>query len=221
MLTNELLVFLKQLKKNNNRDWFQKNKKTYEKNVKEPFEAFVAQLIENVAKFDPLIDLPAKKAIFRIYRDTRFSKDKTPYKTHISAAFSPNGRKEANDPGYYFHLDASRLMIGGGAYFIDKEGLQALRQHMAEDIPTFQKLYRGKRFANLFDTIQGEANKRIPKEFKTAFEKEPLIANKQFYFMAELPAKMILEKDAMKTILKHYKTGFAFNQYLREAFGKS
>ncbi len=218
MLSKESLSFLKKLEKNNNREWFKTHKKTYESDIKIPFESFITTLIEKVSDFDPLIDLPAKKAIFRIYRDTRFSKDKTPYKTHISAAFAPNGRKNPNDPGYYFHLETGRLMIGGGAYFIDKIGLQTLREFIDNDIKRFQKIINQKKFVDCFGGIQGEANKRIPKEFKPAFEQEPLIANKQFYFMVDLPASTVFEKDGLKTILKYYKAAYPVNNYLREAF---
>ena len=218
MLTKESLAFLKKLVKNNNRDWFKTNKETYEKDIKIPFESYISSLIQQVNQFDPLIDLPAKKAIFRIYRDTRFSKDKTPYKNHISAAFAPYGRKNPNDPGYYFHLDAKRLMIGGGAYFIDKVGLQTLREFIDNDIKRFQKMANHKTFLTHFEGIQGEANKRIPKEFQPAFEKEPLIANKQFYFMKEFPSSIVLEKEGLKTILKYYKAAYPVNNYLREAF---
>ncbi len=218
MLSKEILSFLRKLEKNNNRDWFNTHKKNYETDVKAPFEAFVTELIAQVGKFDPLIDMPTKKAIFRIYRDTRFSKDKTPYKTHISAAFAPNGRKNPNDPGYYFHLESGRLMIGGGAYFIDKTGLQTLREFIDNDVARFKKVIGKSAFKKHYEMVRGEANKRIPKEFNTTFEKEPLIANKQFYFMAELPSANILEKDFMKNLIGYYKAGYEFNAYLREAF---
>lgn len=218
MLQKEILTFLKNLKKNNNRDWFKDQKKHYDTNVKEPFTEFVTQLISKVSKFDPLIDMPAKKAIFRIYRDVRFSKDKSPYKTHLSAAFAPNGRKNPNDPGYYFHLEADRIMLGGGSYFMDKKGLQTLREFIDNDVKRFNKIINKKSFINHYHSVQGEANKRIPKEFQDTFEIQPLIANKQFYFMSELPSKVIVEKDFMKKCIQIYKAGFEFNDYMREAF---
>lgn len=218
MLSSNIITFLKDLNKNNNREWFKTNKKRYETDVKKPFEHFVEELMNDVQKFDPTIDMPFKKAIFRIYRDTRFSKDKTPYKTHISAAFAAKGKTAPNDPGYYFHLEAGRLMLGGGAYFVDKEGLLALRQHIQNDIPAFKKIIENKKFIQHYESIQGEANKRIPKEFKETFKAFPLIANKQFFFMAELPSKMITEKDFKKKVLDYYKAGYELNCYLREAF---
>lgn len=218
MLSNEIITFLKDLNKNNNRDWFKSNKKRYEEEVKIPFQSFVEEMITEIEKFDSEINATVKKSIFRIYRDTRFSKDKTPYKTHISAAFATKGKTNPNDPGYYFHLEPGRLMIGGGAYFMDKGGLQALRESIQNDTKGFQKVIENKNFVKHFKAIQGEANKRIPKEFKETFTTFPLIANKQFFFMAEHSSDIVSKKNFLKLVIDHFKAGYELNCYLREAF---
>ena len=118
MLTTASFDYLKDLSKNNNREWFHANKKAYEKDLKKPFQNLVQQLIDTFQRHDPDIQIQPKEAIFRINRDIRFSKDKTPYKTHVSAIISPKGRKGKEYPGFYFHFEAGRLMMGGGAYFL-------------------------------------------------------------------------------------------------------
>ena len=202
--------------KNNNRDWFKTNKKRYEESVKVPFEGFVGSLISSLQTKNPEIQISPKEAIFRIYRDTRFSKDKTPYKTHISAIISPKGRKGKEYPGFYFHLEPGALMMGGGAYFLEKESLHRLRSHIVENKDRFHALISEKSFKNNFEALQGDQNKRLPSEFKAYQEEIPLIANKQFYYMAELDPKTILADDFLTQTTDILNTGKALNDFLIE-----
>ena len=113
--SKDFLDFFKELAANNNKDWFDANRKRYDKSVKEPFKAFVADLISESQKIDPSIDIEAKDAIFRINRDIRFSKDKTPYKLDRSAIISAAGRKDHSIPGFYIALGPDKTYLGGGA----------------------------------------------------------------------------------------------------------
>ncbi len=213
--TKEFINYFKDLNKNNNRDWFHANKKRYEANAKEPFKELVADLIKKLK-----LDLEPKNAIFRINRDIRFSKDKTPYKTQVSAILTPGGRKQKDHPGYYLALSHGSLMIGGGAYFLEKDDLYAVRQHIMNNPKAFAKLIKKKAFVDKYEAIQGDKNKRIPKEFVEAHEAQPLIANKQFYFMSEHDLKNILKDDLLKYIMDHFKAGADLNQFLIDAMGK-
>ncbi len=220
MLNKDFIKFLKDLNKNNNRDWFQENKKRYETSVKKPFEELVTTVVEKIQAFDPEVQIEPKKAIFRIYRDVRFSKDKSPYKTHVGAAISPRGRKFMNDPGYYLHISGGSVMLGGGAYGLDKEGLYNLRQHIINHPKEFKKLISRKTFADKFGELRGEKNKRLPVEFREAAETQPLLFNKQFYFMSELKPSTTTEKDFVKTILSYYKAATPLNEFFRSGLNQ-
>ena len=214
MLTQSSLDFLKDLSKNNNRDWFQTNKARYEKELKKPFEDFIGQIIQEIKKEDPRITLEPKKAIFRIHRDTRFSKDKTPYKTNVGAYISP--AKEL--PGYYIHLEQGTFMTAGGAYSLEKEQLYQVRQHISRNPQHFKDIINHPDFkAHFEEGIRGEQNKKLPPEFQEAAKKQPLLFNKQFYAGAELDPKIILQADVMNVVMSHYHALKPLNDFLIEA----
>ena len=217
LIKKEFLLFLKDLANNNNREWFHANKKRYENELKKPFVEVVQTVIDGLNKAGHNIEIAPKDMIFRINRDIRFSKDKSPYKTNVGALISEKGRRHKEYPGYYLHIEQGQLMIGGGAYFMEKEALYACRQAIANDPKGFKKIINAKAFKDHFGGIQGAKNKRIPKEFVEPGEKQELIYNKQFYFMAELDPKLLLKDDALKTIISHYKAGKALNTFLQEA----
>jgi uncharacterized protein (TIGR02453 family) len=219
MLTQESFDFLRDLSRNNNRDWFHTNKKRYEQHLKEPFKAFVQALIDTFQKHDPSIQIAPKDAIFRINRDIRFSKDKSPYKTQCLGHHLPReGRKGKEYPGFYLHVEYGRLMMGGGAYFVEKETLYQIRQSIAHQSGSrFQSIYTAPAFVEKYETIQGDQHKRLPKEFKDLAEKEPLIANKQFYMMAELDPAHILADDVLDFVESYYLAGKPLSDFLAEA----
>lgn len=217
MLTQQSLDFLKDLSKNNNRDWFHDNKKRYEKELKKPFENTIGAIIQEVQKVDPNIVVTPKQAIFRIYRDTRFSKDKSPYKTHVSAILAPGGTKQKEHPGMYIHVEPGMLMLGGGAYFLETQSLYQLRQFITLNIKRFENIISNPGFVEKYETLKGEKNKRLPKEFMEAAETQPLLYNKQFYYMAELDPKNVLRKDFVPFVMEHYHAAKPFNDFLIEA----
>jgi uncharacterized protein (TIGR02453 family) len=221
MLTSDSLQFLYDLSQNNNRDWFEKNKKRYEAVLKKPFEATVAALIERLLRFEPGFGpLAPKDCIFRIHRDTRFSKDKSPYKTNVAAAFTPKGTKGNAEmmsyPGYYFSLEFGNLWIGGGAYFLDKEPLHRVRTAIAQDPEAFRALLDEKDLAEKFGGLaQSEVNKVMPPDLKDAAKQEPLLLNKQFYFMAEMDPETALRPDFPDFLAEHFRAGKPLNDWLR------
>lgn len=209
--------FFIDLAPNNNKEWFDANRKRYEENVKEPFEAFVAEVIKRVAQVDPKVAITPREAIFRINRDVRFSKDKAPYKTRMSAVVAAGGRKDHSSGGIYFELGPENVALYGGQYMPDKEQLQHIREHIAANLTQFRKLRTAKAFVDHFEEIQGERNKVVPKEFKEALISEPLIANKQFYFMAELPPKTVTDPKLVDILMEHYKAMKPMNDFLAAA----
>lgn len=210
--------FFKDLAKNNNKEWFDANRKRYEAEVKEPFAAFVEAAIAQIRQHDKAVDIEAKDAIFRIHRDVRFSKDKTPYKLEASAIISPAGRKDHTVPGIYFALGPEAVKFYGGCYMPDKPQLERIRTAILRDGKGFRKAVAGKAFADLFpDGVQGERNKVLPAEFKAAVAKEPLIANKQFYVGAELPAKLVVDPKLMELLVEHFQAMRPLNAWLTAA----
>jgi uncharacterized protein (TIGR02453 family) len=209
--------FFIDLAPNNHKEWFDENRKTYEKEVKEPFKKFVGDVIERLKEFDPGLDVEPKDSIFRINRDIRFAKDKTPYKMHVAAAISRKGKKVHDYPGLYIHLGPEKVWIGGGAYSLSKEKLEDVRSAIAKKPKEFQKAISDKDFVKTYGKVRGDAHKRIPKEFKEVVEDVPLIANKQFYYMSELPPETVERDDLLEIVVNHYKAALPVHSFLAEA----
>ena len=218
--TSDFNAFFKELAKNNNKEWFDANRKRYETSVKRPFEAFTAEAIKRIAKHDKAVKIGPKEAIFRINKDIRFSKDKTPYKLETSAIISTAGRKDHSTPGIYFALGPESLKFYGGAYQPEKDQLQRIRTAILRDGKGFRKVIEAKNFKAMFGNVQGGANKVLPPEFKAAVVKEPLIANKQFYVGAEQPAKLVTDARLMEVLMDHYLAMCPLNVWLAGAMKK-
>jgi uncharacterized protein (TIGR02453 family) len=201
--TEEYHKFFNGLAKNNKKEWFDKNRKTYDQYVKVPFRAFVEEMIVRIHADNPDVLINPSEAIFRINRDIRFSKDKTPYKTHLSAVISPGGKKAKDDPGFYFQLGVDGIRIYSGIHLPEKEKLEKVRRNIAKNLDQFAAIIKNKKFISKYGNILGEKHKRIPPEFKEALEKQPLIANKNFYVMANMDSTFIT-KDKLSEILMEY-----------------
>ena len=162
----DFLNFLADLEVNNNREWFNANKNRFKTKVETPFQTFIERMIVLLQKEDPRIKMTAKESIFRIYKDVRFSKDKSPYKTHMSALITAFGKKEISAPGFYLEFRADRFHIYSGIYEPGPEILHKIRTYIATHLNEFKKLYLSKSFIERFGEIRGEKNKVISKEFK-------------------------------------------------------
>ena len=213
----QFLDFFKELAGNNHKAWFDTNRKTYENFVKTPFAVFIQDLIDTFKKINPDIDPEAKNAIFRINRDIRFSKDKTPYKLYASALLSPTGRKDISNPGFYLELNPEHLSIYGGIYMPDNKQVAKIRQYMVEHLNEFDKIIQNKDFIQKYGTVKGEQQSRLPKEWKEAAEKQPLLYNKQWYLQAQLPPETVLQNELLETVLDYFKTALPLHQFIREA----
>jgi len=202
--SSDFLAFFKELAANNHKDWFDENRKRYEKNVKKAFEVFVTDLIALVHKHDSAIEITYKEAIFRINRDIRFSKDKSPYKLNRSAIISPSGRKDKTNPGLYLEMGPAFFRIYSGVYQPNKEQLYDIRAFIIENESAFNKLISDKKFVKVFGEIRGEKNKILPKEFKAKAADIPLLFNKQFYWFTEFEPEIIEQDNLMDTIMDTY-----------------
>ena len=217
--TKELISFFTELEKNNNREWFAENKSRYENYVKIPFEHFVQDMIFTIQEVDENLITSPKEAIFRIYRDIRFSKDKTPYKNHVSAVIANGGRKNVTDPAVYIEINANEMKFYSGIYQMDKDQIYNVRSFIASNLDEFNDLLKEKDFKKYFGTIHGEQNKILPSEFKEIAKTQPLIANKQFYYFGKLPQNKILSKTLTKDLMKYYFAAQPMSKFLQEALG--
>lgn len=203
----EGIGFLKELEKNNDREWFQINKTRYQESVEAPAKEFVAVM---TGRMRPLIGGPVRGKIFRIYRDVRFSKNKTPYNPLIKIAFAPENNKNSkgcSSPMYFFRLDQETLGLGAGVYeFNDNRSLENYRKQVADDEkgPKLEKLLKNFRQSGLW--INEPHYKRVPAEFEKNHPREGLLRHKGLYAFIEtpIPSQLSTEK-AIDFCLKKYK----------------
>ncbi len=221
MVSKEYIAFFKELEKNNHKEWFDKHRKDYEENVRAPFIELVEQVIPALTEMEPSILPDAKKALFRINRDIRFSKDKTPYNTLMKAGLSPGGKK-SELPGFYLGIGADYVHVGGGLYQVSKEALSNIRNLIAQNQDEFLSILEQKDFKELFGELQGERNKRIDKQYSELESKVPYIANKQFYVMAKTPSSEFIKNNNQAAFLiTYYKTVQPLHFFLNRAFKQS
>ncbi|PCJ83711.1 MAG: hypothetical protein COA57_10680 [Flavobacteriales bacterium] len=219
--TKDFVQFFKELAANNNRDWFQDNKKRYEESVKKSFAVFVGDLIKEINKDDKTINPLVKDCVFRINRDVRFSKDKSPYKLHTSAVITRGGKKDKTTPGLYLQMGPEDVRIYGGIHMPDKDELMSIREYIVTNGKEFEKILNNKAFKGTYGELQGEKNKRLPnKDLETAAEKQPYIYNKDFYYFTKLKPAAIANKDLMETIMGAWKDGKPMKEFLTKAIGK-
>lgn len=210
--------FFKELAANNHKDWFDIHRERYHKTIKEPFEVFVTDLVDELKKKDPRLNINPKSAIFRINRDIRFSKDKSPYKLNRSAAIAPEGKKSIAQGGIYVELGPGRVMVGGGAFNPSKEELQALREAIAAHPKRFRDALADEKFREVYGEIHGDENKRLPtKELTKAAQKEPLIFKKSMYYLCESDPEMVASDDLMEAILKQYDAAKSIREFIAKA----
>ncbi len=208
------IKFFKELSKNNTIEWFNSNRKIYENEVKKPFAIFVDEMINRIRNYEPNIDIKPADAIMRINKDIRFSKDKTPYNTHIAANISVYGKKDKSYPGFYFKLSYDKIEVFGGAYMVEAPILQTIRTNIAQNLNDFKKSYNSNEFKEKFGELKGEQSKRIPEEFQSVVAKEPLIANKQFYYSTEINAEIITQENLPEVLMGYYLAGKKVNDFL-------
>lgn len=196
MISKSTLEFLTKLKKNNQREWFQKHKEEYLV-AREEFENFIGRLLSNLQRFDKsLMGLEPKDCIFRIYRDVRFSKDKSPYKTHFGAHIVPGGKKnEMNRAGYYVHIEPGNHFLAGGAYYPPSEWMAAIRQEIAYNSAEFKRILRSDSFRKYFGEIEGERLSRPPRGYEKDHPEIDLLMYKSLLAVHQMNEKRVQAKD--------------------------
>ncbi len=186
----ETLRFLQQLKRNNNREWFLAHKDIYEAKVKAPMTELVLALGEAIQPSAPELVVDPKRAIYRIYRDIRFSADKRPYKTHVAAIFAPRGIPKNTGACLYFHIEPAEVVIAGGVYMPDPATLRTLRQHIAANWEELRAIINQRSFRRLLGKLQGERLIRPPSGFPADHPAIDVLRQKQFYVTQTEPAEL-------------------------------
>ena len=216
--TKDYLLFLTELNQNNNRDWFNDHKKRFKENVEAPFKAFLQDLIDTASAADTRISITPKEALFRIYKDTRFSKDKTPYKTHMAAIVGEGGRKGMKPNGIYIQSGFDSFGIFAGAFRPQPKEVKLIREAIVSDMDGFKAILADKKFKNQFGEVKGEAHKRIPKEFATEYEIQPLLIKKSFYVNHIFSADTILKENIVDICMEHFMAVQDFGEFLYAAY---
>ncbi|NOT38455.1 MAG: DUF2461 domain-containing protein [Saprospiraceae bacterium] len=213
--TKDFIKFFSELEVSNNREWFAENKDRFKSVVEEPFLKFIDAIIDLLKKQDKKYKATAKDCVFRIYRDIRFSKDKTPYKIRMSALLTPGGRKDIKNPGLYLELGADDIKIYSGLYEPDKIQLDKIRTKISKNTEAFKKLRTDKNFIKRYKEILGDKSKRLDPKFAKAAAIEPIIFHKQFYFVTSQKATTALKPGIEKWVLDCYKDAKEMNEFLK------
>ena len=214
-LTEAFYEFFIELSANNQKSWFDENRARYEREVKALFLNFVESvLVKMVAVDGRFSGMEAKQCIFRINKDIRFSKDKTPYKLHCAAAIQIGGRKEMGAGGLYIQLGPEECGLYSGVYMPEKDELMRIRGLIAGDLEGFNRVITDKAFVKYFGTVRGEKNKRIDTVWGAAAAEQPLIFNKQFYIQHSVEAEDTLRSDFDDYVVEVWKASRGFNVFI-------
>ncbi len=221
MITAETLSFLKKLNKNNNREWFDKNKSLYLA-AKDNVEVLTGEVIAGIRTFDKRIDpeLEARKAMFRIYRDTRFSANKTPYKNNMGASINPGGRM-APTPGYYIHIQAEgQSFVAGGMWMPEAPQLAKIRQEIDYNVDEFRALLKAKEFKKFYDGLdnaEGYVLSRPPKGYLPDNPAIDLLKYKSFTVSHAFSDEEVMAKNFAKNAIAACKAMYPFLSFLQRA----
>jgi uncharacterized protein (TIGR02453 family) len=201
----EALKFLRNLARHNDRAWFQPRKSEFDAELREPMLAVIRKITDAMLDFAPSHVRPAEKSIFRIYRDTRFSNDKRPYKTHVAAWWTHTGLERTSGAGYYFAVSPKEVIVAAGSYMPEKDQLAAIRHWLLDHHAEFRKLLQSATVRKHFKEFEGNALTRPPKGFPCEHPGMDLIRCRQWGLAATLPAETALKPDLAAIVIRHFK----------------
>jgi uncharacterized protein (TIGR02453 family) len=215
MLNDSVFEFLTQLRENNNREWFQANKKKYDK-AKKDFELFIELSIEQIKIIDPEVSgINAKDCLFRIFRDVRFSEDKRPYKTNFGAFIAKNGRKSRYG-GYYIHIEPDECFLGGGCYMPASNVLKAIRTEIYHHPNEFRSIIESSEFKRHFPEMYGDKLKTAPRGFPKDFDHIDLLNYKHYAVGKSVSNEIVCSNKFVEEIDKTFKALYPLNKFLNE-----
>lgn len=201
----EARQFLRDLRDNNRREWFRPRKPLFEKHVRQPLLQLVDEAGQALAEHSPGHLREPRKSVYRIYRDIRFSKDKSPYKTHVAAIFPPGGLPRHGGAGFYFHFSADELLIGGGLYRPASSDLAGIRRQIAADPGELRAILSAPAFQETFSGLEGERLKRTPRGFPRDHPANDLLVHKQFLAGATMPASEVERPSIGPLLDTHFR----------------
>jgi uncharacterized protein (TIGR02453 family) len=209
--------YLKSIGRNNNRDWFLKNKELYNE-ARGNFEAFVQELLNEITVFEPIMKgLEVKSCVYRFNRDIRFSNDKSPYKTHFGAFMVRGGKKNGDKlAGYYFHIEPGKSIIAGGAYMPPAPWLGAIREKIDEEPERFNQIIENKEFIKYFRELTGDKLKKAPKGYPSDHPQLELLKLKSYLAVNEVNDKTVMNKDLFEHVVSVFKAMKPLNDILNE-----
>lgn len=215
MNINNIIDFLVCLKDNNNREWFAENKNWYQR-AKSDFDKICVELIHEISKFDEEIKhVDVKDCVFRIYRDIRFSNDKTPYKTHFGVYIAAAGGRKSKRGGYYLHLDPAGCFIAAGVWCPPPDLLKALRKSIFDNIEELNEIRRNVEFSKYFDHFyDDEKLKSVPAGFPKDFQEAELLKLKHYMVEYNLDNIIMSQSDFVERIASIFKTAHPLNTFL-------
>lgn len=211
------ISFLTALKDNNYKEWFHENKAVYD-DAKKEFEAFVAVLIKEVKMVDPEIGYPEPKdCIFRVFRDVRFSKDKTPYKTNFGAFLAKGGNRKSEYGGYYFHLEPGNALLAGGIWMPQPDVLKAVREEIYHNTDEFLAIIADKEFKKNFGSLNTEYMlKTSPKDYPKDWPHIDLLKYKSYTVSKALPDELINNNKLLDEVRHVFKALAPMNKYFNK-----
>jgi uncharacterized protein (TIGR02453 family) len=210
----EGIEFFRGLARHNKRDWFQPRKQIFEEQVKQPVRELVAAVNAAMMDFAPEYTTDPDKAIYRIYRDTRFSKDKTPYKTHLAANFRWRGGGRTEGAGFYFAISHKEVAIGGGLYMPTPEALLAVRNHIAANYQELKKIAASRTVRRLLGEVQGEQLTRVPKGFAADHPAADWLRFKRFILYTVLEPEIATTPALFREIVERFRAMTPFIAFL-------
>ncbi len=214
--TPAVMKYLKELTDNNNRGWFEKNKPRYLQEVRDPALRFISEFAPHLKKTSPHFRAdprPVGGSLFRIYRDTRFSKDKSPYKTHIGIHFRHERARDVHAPGFYLHIEPGGIFAGVGIWHPEGDALRQIREAILDDSTGWKRSAHGKRFGERFD-LQGDSLKRAPKGIDPDHPLIEDLKRKDFIGGCSLTQKTLTGTGFIEEFTEICRDGAPFMKYL-------
>ena len=218
--TVDTLTFLRALKRNNRREWFNARRDRYESAVRAPMTAVIERLAIDFADFAPELVANPKASMFRIYRDTRFSDDKTPYKTHAAAVFPTRGMAKHVGAGLYFHISPDEVWVGGGMHTPPAPTLHAEREHIAANLKRLRAIVESPVFRKHVGALEGERLQRVPRGFAKDDPAAEYLKFRQFVAGAAFPASLATSPKFYPTLVTVFRQLVPLIRFLNEPLSK-
>jgi uncharacterized protein (TIGR02453 family) len=208
--------FLRSIKRHNDREWFKARRDDYERHVRAPMTAVIEQLAVDFRRFAPELVASPKQSLYRIYRDTRFSEDKKPLKTHAAAVFPWRGLAKHEGAGLYFEVASGWVWMGGGMYAPQPPDLLRVREHIAETWPELDRLVRRPAFRRSVGRVDGDRLTRVPRGFPSDHPAAEYLRHRQFIAGREFPAAFAHSRDFYPTLLGVFRALMPLVRFLNE-----